>query len=205
MLESCGHGSAKQINRASFTRATEELTRTIASVRPELDELNRLPPPGEDEPSEVAPQEAQRRLDGLLGGIIACTGADKGNIQVYEPAERILRIRAQAGFSPSFLRHFAVVRAEQAACGLALHLQGTVLVSDVARSPVFDAATREVILQENIRALQSTALSCDRAHRVGVVSVHYRTPGVPIEGQDLLRRFAPRLAEVVALWLPAAG
>lgn len=43
------------------------------------------------------------------------------------------------------------------------------------------------------------ALTTSAARKVGVVSVHYRRPGVPPEGQETLRHFAPSLAEVVAL------
>lgn len=191
------------IDVAAFNRATEELTNAIASVRPELDDLNCLPRQALGRPPPpFHPGEAQQCLDGLLGGIVACTGAAKGNIQVYEPTEGVLRIRAHVGLSPAFLSYFEAVRTQQAACGLALHVRGTVLISDVATSPVFTEEARGVVLQEDIRALQSTVLSCESSNRVGVVTVHYRKPGVPESGQDLLRQFAPRLAEVVALCAP---
>lgn len=195
-------GPVGPIDRTLFERAAQQLTRVLARPtdppaedQPARNDLARTPGPAGSVPEE----EAARRLHGWLGEIVAGTGADMGNIQVYDPATRALRLQAQLGFREPFLQYFREVRLHEAACGTAFSSRATVIVADVATSPLFSHEARDIMLQAEARAVQSANLATPFRQKVGVVSVHYRRPGVPEESQRMLRRFAAALAEVVAL------
>jgi hypothetical protein len=195
-----------QINRDAFARAATNLKSVLQKARPSRPESRRRAEPASQDPfGAMPPGEAAALLDEMLDDIIACAGADKGNIQFFEASTGKLHILAQRGFSPAFLKYFAEVRAHQGACGLAQLTQGSVVVSDVTTSPIFSEEARLVVLQDGIRAVQSVSLASSTARKVGVVSVHYRRPGVPADGQSLLRTVTPSLSEVVALCAPRPG
>lgn len=198
--------SVGPINREAFARATANLKSILKTAQPSRGEAPRRADQGSQDPfGSISPGEATGHLDDLLEDIIACAGADKGNIQFFEPATGKLRILVQRGFSTAFLKYFAEVRAHQAPCGLAQLTQGSVVVSDVATSPIFSEEARLVVMQDGIRAVQSVSLASSAARKVGVVSIHYRRPGVPAEGQALLRNLTSSLSEVVALCTPQSG
>src|SRR5262245_2011856 len=80
-----------------------------------------------------AGSSVQECLEGILDAAIALTGADRGNIQLFDPADSTLKIVAHRGFEPRFLHHFTVVdRDEAAVCGRAMRGGERVVVDDVS-------------------------------------------------------------------------
>ena len=119
-------------------------------------------------------------LEELLEAAIRVTGADCGNIQLFDSATGELRIYAQRGFSQAFLEFFDRVFDEGCVCGRALKTGRRVVVENVAESPIFAASSRarEIILAEKVRSIQSTPLISASEEMLGMLSTHYREPQV---------------------------
>lgn len=146
----------------------------------------------------------QGDLHGLLGNIIdtaiRITRADKGNIQLYDPATQSLHIVAQRGFEQPFLEFFASVPHDVAARGSALRCGKRVVVEDITRSDIFaDTPALQVLLQAGVRAVQSTPLISRDGSLVGMMSTYYsqplRLPERELRLLDLLARQAADLIE----------
>lgn len=122
---------------------------------------------------------SRSRSADLLNSVIEVTGADFGNVQLLDSSEHVLRIVAHQGFDNEFLNYFETVRAESGcACGAAMERQTRLMVADVASDPIFDDPARHVLSRANVRAVQSTPLIDAEGNLIGVVSTHYREPGV---------------------------
>ncbi len=66
------------------------------------------------------------------------TGAEKGNVQLFDEDSRALKIVVQRGFDAPFLDYFASVSVnDPSACGAALENADRVVVEDVASSAIF--------------------------------------------------------------------
>ncbi len=142
-------------------------------------------------------------LHSLLAEILATaeaiTSADMGNLQLLD-STGALRIEASDGFSPIFLNYFNEVRGgEAAACGTALARHEQAVIEDVEKSALF-AGTQalQVMLDEGVRALQSTPLITRAGNPVGMLSTHYRTPRGPTDrDRHLLSLFAQQAADLI--------
>jgi PAS domain S-box-containing protein len=132
-------------------------------------------------------------LDAILDTAIAIAGADKGNIQLLDSDSGTLRIAAHRGFEEPFLSFFASVDAgEPAVCGAALQARGRVIVEDVMQSAIFAGQpSRQVLLDADVRAVQSTPLTSSAGLVFGMISTHFRVSHRPSE-RDL------RLLDLVA-------
>src|SRR5215470_14740822 len=142
-------------------------------------------------------------LASALDGALSLLRADRGNVQILDPATGSLRIVAQHGFSADFLDHFAVVTDDGSACGRAAAQHTQTVIVDVSIDPRF-APHREIAAAAGFRAVQSTPLT-DYADRVlGMVSTHYPDPYRPPD-RDLLvmRRFGQRVGAIMADHLSA--
>jgi len=143
-------------------------------------------------------------LDRALNGALSLVRADRGNVQLLDPATGSLRIVAQQGFDADFLDYFAVVATDDgSACGRAAAQRTQTVITDVSIDPRF-APHREIAAVSGFRAVQSTPLT-DYADRVlGVVSIHYPQPYRPPD-RDLLvmRRFGQRVGAIMADHLSA--
>ncbi len=105
-----------------------------------------------------AGNEFDKCLDEIVAAAIELTGADKGNLQLFDPASRVLTIRAQRGFDEPFLRFFAAVADDICACGTAMGSRRRVIVEDVTSSDIFKGQpSLDALLQAGVRAVQSTA------------------------------------------------
>jgi len=139
-------------------------------------------------------------LNQLLDAAIAVTHADMGNIQLYDPLTRRLKIAAQRGFGPAFLDFWNSVSEGDGACGTAYERLERVVVEDVTKSPIFIATPAlAVLLEAQVRAVQSTPLVSRSGEFIGMVSTHYRTVRLPDEHVfpflDLLARQAADIIE----------
>lgn len=142
---------------------------------------------------------ARNLLDPLLSQAIKASGADMGTLQIFEPAEGVLRIEAQSGFQRPFLDFFAAVGGEtESACGAALSAGAPVVVDDVRTSPIFQGtAALPIMLEARALAVRSVPLISPAGDLVGMVSTHYRKPARPGEHDPKL--LAPAAAEMAAL------
>ena len=138
----------------------------------------------------------------ILDALLLATEASKGNLQLFDPVDQTLHIRVQRGFSPGFLQFFSRVQDTSAACGLAFAKGGPEVVEDIAISPLFSSAARQAILDADVRAVQSLAL-VTTAGKLGVVSVHYPRPSIPVHRREAFANSAPLVARLVEAGLRA--
>jgi hypothetical protein len=112
----------------------------------------------------------------LLRSAIEVSAADFGNVQLFDPANRALRIVAQSGFGEEFLSYFEIVSFEDdCACAAAMRERSRMLVSDVTTDLVFGLGdSRNVLLRANVRSVQSTPLVSTSGKLIGMLSTHYR-------------------------------
>jgi hypothetical protein len=132
-------------------------------------------------------------LDRALEAALSASGAERGNIQMLNPATSSLRIVAHYGFSAEFLEYFAVADDRGSACGRAARERAQVVIADVSLDPGF-AVHRDIAAASGFRAVQSTPLVDLSGRMVGVVSTHYPQPFRP-SARDLL--ILSRIGELV--------
>lgn len=139
-------------------------------------------------------------LDGILDAGIEIAGADFGNIQLCNPEGNALKLVAQHGFGPEFVRYFEVVHyGANCVCGTALKVRRQVIVEDVSTDPIFgDTEARTVMLNASAGACQSTPLYIANGELFGMLNTHHRRPYRPPDGTlQLLDRFAHQAAELI--------
>jgi len=140
---------------------------------------------------------------GLLTQILAAaalnTGAPMGNIQLVQPETGELAIQAQLGFHRTFLEFFDCVASGHAACGVALQKQTRQLVEDVASCDIFyRSSSLEVLLDANVRAVQSTPLIGSSGNVIGILSTHYDKPRhFPDYELDVIDRYARSAVRII--------
>jgi signal transduction histidine kinase len=120
----------------------------------------------------------QQCLDEILRAAIDITGADKGNIQLFNAGTNYLKIASQHGFNKQFLTFFAKVRVDEAAVsGRALRSAERVVVEDVTQSEIFAGQpSLNVVLKAGVRAIQSTPLISSEGKMLGLLSTHFKNP-----------------------------
>ena len=120
-------------------------------------------------------------VSAFLAKVIKATGADFGNVQLFDSTNRVLRIVAQHGFEKEFLDYFNTVEVNQACvCGRAMNERSRMVVTDIATDPLFSTNSRAVLLRANVRSVQSTPLIDSSGKFVGMVSTHYCHPRGPM-------------------------
>jgi PAS domain S-box-containing protein len=135
-------------------------------------------------------------LDAILDAAIEFVGAFKGNIQLLDPQRGVLRIAVQRGFDKPFLEFFNTVDThDAAACGAAMRLGERTIIQDVNQSELFNGQpAKQVLLDQGVRAVQSTPLISSTGQVLGMVSTHFPQPHAPGERElgliDLLARQA---------------
>jgi len=137
-------------------------------------------------------------FEGILDLAVEASDADFGNIQVYDPSARVLRIVANRGLGEEFLKYFADVHTGTAACGTAMQRMCRVIIPDVANDSIFDGESREILLRADVGACQSTPLVSSSGRLVGMLSTHYRrrrTP--PVHSLPYLDYLAQRSAALL--------
>jgi transcriptional regulator with GAF, ATPase, and Fis domain len=136
----------------------------------------------------------------IVDAAMAITEADKGNIQLLDQATQTLKVVGQRGFAPPFLDFFQHIHHGEATCGTALQRGKRVIIEDVTESPVFvGKPSLAVMLESNVRAVQSTPLVGRSGRVVGILSTMYSRPTYPTPRQlqvlDVLARQAADLIE----------
>jgi PAS domain S-box-containing protein len=144
----------------------------------------------------IRQDEVQTLLDAILEAAIALTGADKGHIQLFDPASGEIQIKAQRGFDPTFLEYAKHVRPGVLAAGVVLQTRQRVIIEDVATSPLYRAfpRARDLVLQADMRAIVATPLLTRGNQILGTLSILFGAPYHPIDRDlrllDLLARQA---------------
>jgi PAS domain S-box-containing protein len=112
-----------------------------------------------------------------------------------------LRLLGSKGFPPEAVRFWQWVRTDSGCtCGIALRTGGRVIEPDVANSRIMAGTADQAALLENgIRAAQSTPLFSRGGRLLGMITTHWREPHEPAERDlrllDVLARQAADLIE----------
>ncbi|TWD81361.1 GAF domain-containing protein [Kribbella amoyensis] len=159
-------------------------------------------PPAPDLPvlraAGVDPQIRSEVLGAILDDALRITEATTGNVQLLEHDTGELRIAAHRNHPEAFLDFFGRVGVSGSACALALRQEVRVTVIDVATDPIFNAASRAVMLEANYRACHSVPLhGRDILH--GIVSTHFPHPVRPLLNNQ--SRAFDDLADQAGDWL----
>ncbi len=157
--------------------AREKLAAAESASRQRAEWLARLHALGESCASPDA--ETNDCLEQALALALAITGANKGNVQLYDEADGTLKIVAQTGFSPRFLEFFRTVTDDDAAaCGAAFRSRERVTVDDVTTDPIFAGTEAgDVLVADGVWAVQSTPLRSGSGRIVGMLSTHFENRG----------------------------
>src|SRR5262245_51337535 len=130
-------------------------------------------------------RDLNQALDDILAGAIELLGADKGNIQVLDTKQRVLKIVASQGFEQDFLDFFSEVStADGSACGRALRSGERLVIEDVENDALF-ALLRPVARAADFRAVQSTPIMSRAGAPLGMLSTHFCSVHRPNE-EDLM-------------------
>ena len=149
--------------------------------------------------------EARAVIDEGLEDALSVLRADRGNVQIVDPASGFLRIAAHAGFSDEFLEYFAIVDDDGSACGRAARDLAQTVIVDVNTDTRF-APHREIAAAAGFRAVNSTPLLDLRGHLVGVLSTHYPRPYRPPKADlELMKRFGELIGQAIEACLEADG
>jgi len=134
----------------------------------------------------------------VLEGALSLGGADRGNLQLVNPATGSLVIVAEHGFGAEFLEYFAVVDDDRSACGRAAHSHAQTVIVDVTTDPGF-APHRAIAAASDFRAVQSTPVTDGAGRLIGVVSTHYRRPYYPLaRDRQVMKRYGGLAGQAMA-------
>jgi PAS domain S-box-containing protein len=142
--------------------------------------------------------ELQAGLQETLRVAIELLGADKGHIQLFEAARKVLVIAAHQGFEQPFLDFFKEVSAEsETACGRALRSGQRSFREDVEADEGC-APFRAVASAAGYRAVQSTPLIGRDGRLLGMLSTHFRNVHRPSSHElALLDLYARQAADFI--------
>jgi PAS domain S-box-containing protein len=135
----------------------------------------------------------------ILSAAIHLTGTTKGNIQFRDPESGALKILVHQGFGAEFVAFFAEKGAPYG-CGAAVATRERVAVPDLDADDNWrGTAELQVLLNDGIRAFQSTPLMSRDGRLLGVLSTHFTRPHRLSEREvrhlDLLARMAADFIE----------
>jgi GAF domain-containing protein len=149
---------AAEAGRADLERRVKERTEELRASEERL----------------AAELAAMRRLHELVGRLLVCpnlptalaevlaatveiTGAEMGNVRLFDAPGNALELVAQRGFGPDFLDRFRVVDTDNTACGRAAREGRRVVIEDVETDSRY-GPYREAAGVAGFRAVQSTPL-----------------------------------------------
>jgi len=139
-------------------------------------------------------------LRDVLLASIELTGAQKGNVQLYDEAVNALTIRTQAGFGPEFLDHFRQVPAgRDCVCGQALQRRERIVVEDAFEGKRYRELW-EHYRREDLTACISSPLIGMDGRAYGMLNVHFKERHRPTDYElrllDLYVHQAERVLEL---------
>jgi PAS domain S-box-containing protein len=177
------------VGAATVCRNIAERKQANARIAADLQDMTRL-----NELSNMFVRQAVPMDDILTAAVdtaIALAGAEKGNLQVFNPAIGTFTIAAQRGFDAAFLAFFDSPRDDASAA--AMQSGARVVVEDVESSEIFlGQPSQAVMLDAGVRAVISTPLMSSTGTLLGIFSTHFSEPHRPEERElrllDLLAR-----------------
>lgn len=188
-------GTAEERKVAVLFNDISERKRTEQRLKADLTALTRMH------------QLSEKRLDAtgfaplledIMDTAIAVVDAERGTLHLLEGDS--LRIVAQHGHQPAFLRYFVNAENRPSTCNEALRSGERVVIPDVENNPMFTGTASLIVLREaGIRAVQSTPITSRSGAVLGILTTHWRVPHSPDEQDlwriDLLARQAADLIE----------
>src|SRR5215470_9965383 len=143
-------------------------------------------------------------LGKALEGALSLGRADRGNLQLVNPATGSLVIVAEHGFGAEFLEYFAAVDDDRSACGRAAKRHAQTVIVDVTTDPGF-GPHRAIAQASGFRAVISTPVIDGDGHLIGVVSTHYRQPHYPLtRDRKIMERYGELVGRAMAGHVAAA-
>jgi signal transduction histidine kinase/DNA-binding response OmpR family regulator len=147
----------------------------------------------------IGSDDLHARLSEILVAAADLVGTDKGNIQLYDPKTRTLRMAVHQGFGNDFVNRF-LNEGSQLLCDIAAQKSTRIIWEDIANEAALQGTKDlDVILADGIRAIQSTPLVGLDGQLVGLLNTHFRNPHRPGERElgylDLLARMAANFIE----------
>jgi CheY-like chemotaxis protein len=128
--------------------------------------------------------DLDRALQKVLEVAVTLLKADKGNVLLFEEAQKELRLANSIGFSKEFHERFASLPSDSpTACGRAFQSRERVVVEDIFRDPDFSKLGEKTRLF-GFAAVQSTPLRGRDGRLFGILSTHYDRPRRPSD-EDL--------------------
>lgn len=127
----------------------------------------------------LATADQQTVLAALLDATMQHTPATTANAQLFDHERHGLYIAAQVGCRRAFLDFFDWVGLEGSACATVAATGMSVMVSNVVRSRIFNDASKQVMLDARLYAVQSIPLLGSSGDLLGVFSCHYPKTGNP--------------------------
>ncbi|MFC0104984.1 GAF and ANTAR domain-containing protein [Kibdelosporangium aridum] len=139
-------------------------------------------------------------LTAFLDTVLGTMDADAGDLQLVDQLTGALQLEQHRGLSVEFIDFFATVTDGETSCGTALRRRSRVIVTDVAKDPIFaGTASGEMVLDAGVHSVQSTPLVLPDGRCVAMVSTHYARKGRGPTGTEGAR--LDKLALETALWL----
>jgi PAS domain S-box-containing protein len=149
----------------------------------------------------ISESNQETLIELILDGAMELMAAEFASIQVLGQDEESLNLLGWKNFHPDSATFWQRVTAEtESPCGVSLHKEERVLVSDV-ESCEFLAGTQNLqeMRRSGIRAVQSTPLHSRTGRPLGTLSTHWRKPHTPAENDfrlfDVLARQVADLIE----------
>jgi PAS domain S-box-containing protein len=135
----------------------------------------------------------EKCLNGIIDTAIAIMGADKANIQLFDPMSGALSIAAQRGFARPFLQFFDRLGGDGSGCGITANSTGHVIVEDVLQSEILlGRPLLQVLVEAGVRSIIFSQLISSSGTSLGVIATHFTAPRRPSERElsflDLLVR-----------------
>lgn len=118
--------------------------------------------------------DLQEGLEQILSDAIALTGAQMGNVQLFDAEKRALSIAAQKGFSEECLSFFSAVSAgDRSGCGTALLERKQAVIENIEENAP-STEYREMAIKSGFRTVQSTPLLAQDGSPLGMISTHFK-------------------------------
>ena len=132
--------------------------------------------------SLIAAKDMRAVLQEILDAAIELHGTDLGDVHLYEPGSRTMRIAISRGFSAEFVAAWELLDPFKSGtpCARALRERSTVTIENVDRE-LEPSPFREKWLAAGICAVQCSPLITRSGELLGILSVHFREARKPDE------------------------
>jgi PAS domain S-box-containing protein len=180
--------------------AEEELKHSQAQLSAELSDTKLLQGISA---ALIQEEDAQGLYEKILDAAGAIMRSDFASMQMLYPERGKageLRLLASRGFTPEAEKLWEWVTYDtESSCAAALRGARRIIITDVKKADNPPAIARDVYLENDIHAMQSTPLFSRGGNVVGMISTHWRQPHEPSERDlrlfDIIARQAADLIE----------